>query len=128
MGQFHGKKTVTLWSDQPEGIEIMARLESILQRNPNHPGANHLYIHAVEKARPELGVAAADRLMSLVPCRASSSHGIAHLHSCRALSRCGGFQSTGYEADSAYTNHGHTQTMYSMAYMPHNHHFSGLLP
>lgn len=52
---------------KPEGVEIMATLERVLKQNPNHPGANHLYIHAVEKERPELGIAAADRLMNLVP-------------------------------------------------------------
>ena len=109
---------------KPEGIEIMARLESILQRNPNHAGANHLYIHAVEKARPELGVAAADRLMSLVPGAGHLVHMASHIYI-----RVGRYHDAvvsnqrGIEADSAYTNHGHTQTMYSMAYMPHNHHF-----
>ena len=32
----------------PETPEIVATLERVLARNPNHPGANHLYIHAVE--------------------------------------------------------------------------------
>ncbi|HEY9739250.1 MAG TPA: hypothetical protein V6C90_02050, partial [Coleofasciculaceae cyanobacterium] len=109
---------------KPEGIEIMARLESILQRNPNHAGANHLYIHAVEKARPELGVAAADRLMSLVPGAGHLVHMASHIYI-----RVGRYHDAvvsnqrGIEADKAYATHSHTQTMYSMGYMPHNHHF-----
>ncbi len=40
----------------------------IIARNPDHPGALHLYIHAVEASNePERGVAAADRLRTLVP-------------------------------------------------------------
>jgi len=43
-----------------------------MQLNPRHPGANHLYIHAVEASpNPEKGIAAADRLRTLVP---DSSH------------------------------------------------------
>ena len=47
-----------LWS--PDGsrgadtVEIVAVLESVLKRDPNHPGANHYYIHAdrgVEESR-----------------------------------------------------------------------------
>jgi hypothetical protein len=33
---------------QPETEEIVATLERALARNPDHPGAAHLYIHAVE--------------------------------------------------------------------------------
>jgi hypothetical protein len=29
-------------------MEIVATLEKVLQRAPQHPGANHYYIHAVE--------------------------------------------------------------------------------
>jgi tetratricopeptide (TPR) repeat protein len=43
-------------------------LEAVLRRNPNHPGANHLYIHAVESsATPERAVPSAQRLMAIVP-------------------------------------------------------------
>ena len=37
----------------PGTLELVAALESVLRRNPNHPGANHFYIHAVE-ASPNL--------------------------------------------------------------------------
>jgi tetratricopeptide (TPR) repeat protein len=48
--------------------EIVATLESVVARNPNHPGANHLYIHAVEASQtPERAVPAAERLETLVP-------------------------------------------------------------
>jgi tetratricopeptide (TPR) repeat protein len=109
---------------KPEGIEIMATLESVLKRNPNHPGANHLYIHAVEKERPELGVASADRLMKLAPDAGHLVHMASHIYI-----RVGRYQDAvmanqrGVAADDAYTTQCHAQGIYPLAYMPHNHHF-----
>ncbi len=41
-----------LWTDdgraQPGTDDIVTTLEGVLKRDPNHPGANHFYIHAVE--------------------------------------------------------------------------------
>lgn len=48
--------------------EIVATLESVLRRDPNHIGANHLYIHAVEAStHPERALEAAARLPALAP-------------------------------------------------------------
>lgn len=47
---------------KPATREFIDVLESVLRRDPKHPGANHLLIHAVEKVRPDLGVPAAERL------------------------------------------------------------------
>ncbi|MFO7287080.1 MAG: tetratricopeptide repeat protein [Gammaproteobacteria bacterium] len=61
-----------LWTpdgEPAEGtLELVAVLESVLRRDPNHPGANHFYIHAVE-ASPSLerAIPSAYRLMTLVP-------------------------------------------------------------
>ena len=45
------------------GAEIVGTLETVLKRNPNHPGAIHLYIHAVEAStQPQKALAYADRL------------------------------------------------------------------
>jgi len=57
-------------SGEPKGraLEIVSVLERALQLNPNHPGANHFYIHAVEASNaPERAVAASERLSNLVP-------------------------------------------------------------
>ncbi|NJP09871.1 MAG: hypothetical protein HC866_10615 [Leptolyngbyaceae cyanobacterium RU_5_1] len=116
------------WDDKgnprPEGAEIMATLESVLQRNPNHPGANHLYIHAVEKERPELGVASADRLISLVPGAGHLVHMASHIYI-----RVGRYHDAvvanqrGIAADDAYVAACHAQGIYPIGYLPHNHHF-----
>jgi tetratricopeptide (TPR) repeat protein len=110
---------------KPEGKEIMATLESVLDRNSNHPGANHLYIHAVEKERPELGVASADRLMKLVPNSGHLVHMASHIYI-----RVGRYHDAvvsnqrGIEADNAYVaSKSEISGIYPLAYMPHNHHF-----
>jgi tetratricopeptide (TPR) repeat protein len=52
-----------------EGVAEAERvLEAVLRRFPDHPGANHLYIHAVESSpTPERGIPSAQRLMGIVP-------------------------------------------------------------
>jgi hypothetical protein len=72
-----------LWSADgkpAEGTEeIIAVLESVLKRDPNHIGANHLYIHAVEASpRPERALASARRLKTLVPAAGHLVHMPAH--------------------------------------------------
>ncbi|HYP54051.1 MAG TPA: hypothetical protein VEQ42_10955, partial [Pyrinomonadaceae bacterium] len=61
-----------LWSPQgrpAEGTEeAIAVLESVLRRNPEHIGAHHLYIHAVEASpSPERALSSADVLAALSP-------------------------------------------------------------
>ncbi|HEU4685155.1 MAG TPA: hypothetical protein VFS39_11700, partial [Nitrospira sp.] len=47
---------------RPDTPEILKQLERVLAANPDHPGANHFYIHAVEATQPQRAVAAAERL------------------------------------------------------------------
>ena len=61
-----------LWSLEgepaPGTLELVAVLESVLRNNPDHPGANHFYIHAVEASRNlERAIPSAMRLMTLTP-------------------------------------------------------------
>src|SRR5436190_13782697 len=65
---------------QPGTEEIVATLEAVMKMNPNHPFANHLYIHAVEASQhPEKAVQAADRLRSLQPGLAHNVHMPSHI-------------------------------------------------
>ena len=65
---------------QPGTDEIMATLDAVLKLNPNHPLANHLYIHAVEASpNPERAMAAADRLRNLQPGLAHNVHMPSHI-------------------------------------------------
>lgn len=110
---------------KPETKEILQTLESVLAKNPNHPGANHLYIHAVESSpHPEKGEAAADRLRNLVPGAGHLVHMPGHIYI-----NIGRYNDTSIvnqeaiAADQAYISQCHAQGIYPIAYMPHNHHF-----
>lgn len=109
---------------KPEAREILQTLETVLKQNPNHPGANHLYIHAVEKERPELGLPAADRLMKLFPNAGHLVHMPSHIYI-----RTGRYHDAvvsnqrGIKADDAYLAQTQAQGIYPLAYKPHNHHF-----
>jgi len=73
---------------QPGTDEVLATLDGILKLNPNHPFANHLYIHAVEASpNPERADAAADRLRTLQPGLAHNVHMPSHIDI-----RCGRWQ------------------------------------
>ncbi len=116
------------WTEEkkpkPEAQKVLDTLESILQQEPNHPGANHLYIHAVEAVRPQQAVAAADRLGSLVPGSGHLVHMPSHIYI-----RVGRYHDAtvanqkAIAVDNDYITQCHAQGVYPLAYMPHNHHF-----
>ena len=110
---------------KPETKQILATLESVLKRNPNHPGANHMYIHAVEASpNPQLAIASADRLGNLVPEAGHLVHMPSHIYI-----RVGRYHDAvvanqrAIVADQHYITQCHAQGFYNLAYMPHNHHF-----
>lgn len=87
-----------LWTaaGAPKGrtLEIVAVLERTLAQHPQHPGANHFYIHAIEASPwPERGTAAAERLQDLVPGSGHLVHMPSHI-----------FIRTGRYADAAIAN------------------------
>jgi tetratricopeptide (TPR) repeat protein len=114
---------------QPKGHtnEIVATLESVMQRDPDHAGALHLHVHAVEASlHPERGVAAADHLRDLIPGSGHLVHMPAHIYS-----RVGRWHDAvianqvAIKADDTYLTlcSGNTGGLYSLGYVPHNHHF-----
>ena len=61
--------------------EIVATLESVIKRDPNHMGAIHYYIHSVEaSASPERALAAANRLAAMAPAAGHLVHMPAHVY------------------------------------------------
>jgi len=61
--------------------KIVAVLERVLEMNPDNPGANHLYIHAVEPSdSPDRGLVAADRLSDMVPASGHLEHMPSHIY------------------------------------------------
>jgi tetratricopeptide (TPR) repeat protein len=64
----------------PGTNEILATLKQVLRLSPNHPLANHLYIHAIEASpNPQRAITAADRLRNLQPNLAHSVHMPSHI-------------------------------------------------
>src|SRR6202011_5413464 len=61
--------------------EIVAVLESVLRRDPNHLGANHYYIHAIEASpHAERALPCAERLGKLAPAAGHLVHMPAHIY------------------------------------------------
>jgi tetratricopeptide (TPR) repeat protein len=61
--------------------EIIALLEKVLKANPDHPGAIHYYIHAVEASdAPERAEPYADRLAALMPGAGHIVHMPSHIY------------------------------------------------
>ena len=71
----------TLDGKPAEGVTEAERvLESVLRRFPYHPGANHLYIHAVESSpTPERAIPSAQRLMGIMPAAGHMVHMPGHI-------------------------------------------------
>jgi tetratricopeptide (TPR) repeat protein len=66
---------------EPGTTQIVTALEGVMERNPNHPGANHYYIHAVEASKsPDRALAQAGRLETLVPGAGHLVHMPAHIY------------------------------------------------
>ncbi|MGD2187856.1 MAG: hypothetical protein PVI71_17125, partial [Desulfobacterales bacterium] len=108
----------------PETVKIHRVLESVLARNPNHPGAIHLYIHAVELGRPELAEAAAERLWKLAPGAGHLVHMPSHIF--RRIGRYADASQSNEDAiaaDEDYIVQCRAQGVYPLAYYPHNIHF-----
>jgi tetratricopeptide (TPR) repeat protein len=111
----------------PEGgtEEIVAALESVLRRDPNHMGAIHYYIHAVEASpNPERALAAANRLAALAPAAGHLVHMPGHVYI-----RTGDFEAAvktnelAAQADRAYLQSSGSAGMYGAMYYSHNLHF-----
>lgn len=117
-----------LWthSGAPKGraLEIVAVLERVLARAPNHPGANHLYIHAIEASPwPERGVPAADRLRHLVPGSGHLVHMPSHIYiRVGRYADAADCNRTAIAADEAYFARAPKPEFYNI-YFLHNLHF-----
>jgi tetratricopeptide (TPR) repeat protein len=105
--------------------EIVSTLESVMKRDPNHLGAIHYYIHAVEaSASPERALAGANKLASLAPGAGHIVHMPAHVYI-----RTGDYEAAvktnekAAEVDRAYIKATGVQGIYPMMYYSHNLHF-----
>ncbi|PYX75610.1 MAG: hypothetical protein DMG78_03710 [Acidobacteria bacterium] len=105
--------------------EIVSTLESVIKRDPNHLGAIHYYIHAVEASNnPERALAGANRLAALAPNAGHIVHMPAHIYI-----RTGDYEAAvqtnqkAAEVDRTYIKESGAQGIYPMMYYSHNLHF-----
>jgi len=123
------------WTAEGEPTEyterILTTLEAALAIDPNHPAANHYYIHATEASKdPGRALESAHRLETLVPGAGHLVHMPAHT-----------YWRTGRYADAVRANQhaahvdettdggtpdAGTYNFYSVAYYPHNIHFESV--
>lgn len=117
------------WADgiaRPATPIILSRLRGVLDINPDHPGACHLYIHAVEAHLPERAVACAERLASLMPGAGHIVHMPGHIY-IRVGRWADAIEANRHavHADESYLEGpaATRQGLYPQGYYPHNYHF-----
>ena len=115
-----------LWTSdgkpREETLEILQVLEAVLKLDPNHPGANHYYIHAVEASpNPEKAAASAERLHTLVPGAGHLVHMPAHIY-IRTGNYAGAVDANAHavKVDEAYIARTNAQGVYPLMYYTHN--------
>ena len=110
----------------PQSGPIVPTLERVLARNANHPGAIHLYIHAVEASdRPKRAESYADRLRGAIPGAGHLVHMPSHIYY-----RVGRYldaledNKTAVKVDEKYlADTNAPMGVYRLGYYPHNVHF-----
>ncbi|NJN69435.1 MAG: tetratricopeptide repeat protein [Nitrospira sp.] len=110
---------------KPNTTKLLSHLEQILAAAPNHPGANHFYIHAVEAVQPERAIEAAERLAGLMPGAGHLVHMPGHIYI-----RVGRYEDAikanehAVHADETYIHdHSPVTGIYVLGYYPHNYDF-----
>jgi tetratricopeptide (TPR) repeat protein len=119
-----------LWSLDHEPaentLEIVKTLESVLARDPNHPGANHLYIHAVEASgHPEWALPSAQRLAALTPAAGHLVHMPSHIYMLLGdYTAAAESNKVAAHLDHQYITKEQVKGVYPMLYLHHNLHFN----
>ncbi|GAB5472155.1 MAG: hypothetical protein Mars2KO_02540 [Maribacter sp.] len=108
----------------PNIKEAKTALEIAMNLEPENPGGHHYYIHMVELPYPDMGVASADKLASLMPGAGHIVHMPSHIYI-----RVGRYldavkvNQAAILADEDYISQCFSQGLYPLAYYPHNIHF-----
>lgn len=109
-----------------EGMgEVVTLIEKVIEKNPLHPGALHLYIHLVEATdKVDKAEGPADRLLTLMPAAGHMVHMPAHIyHRVGRYSDAVRSNELAIAADEDYITQCQAQGLYPMGYYPHNIHF-----
>jgi tetratricopeptide (TPR) repeat protein len=108
--------------------EILSTLESVIKRDPNHIGAIHYYIHAVEASpHPERALPYVAKLPAQVPAAGHLVHMPAHIYM-----RVGDYHNAATSnvaaarADESYIKATGARGVYPLMYYSHNLHFEAI--
>jgi tetratricopeptide (TPR) repeat protein len=118
-----------LWSKEgkpaPGTEEIVETLELVIKGQPNHIGANHYYIHAVEASpHPERALNSADRLGNLTPAAGHLVHMPSHIYIRTGRYDAGAKSNeAAIIADRKYIESQKPAGVYPLMYANHNIHF-----
>ena len=110
---------------RPETVELVRVLENVMARDPDHLGALHLYIHAVEPSTtPGRGEVAADTLGPLSPGAGHLVHMPSHIYlRIGRYADASAANEKAAAADESYITQCRAQGFYPASYYPHNVHF-----
>ena len=105
-------------------VETVRVLETVIRRNPNHPGACHFYIHAVEASnQASRAVPCAQRLGKLMPGAGHLVHMPTHIYiKLGQWDLAAEHNAHAVHADEQFINERHPTGAYPMGYYPHNFH------
>jgi tetratricopeptide (TPR) repeat protein len=110
---------------KPAAADAIRAIEKIISRVPDHPAANHLYIHLVEAGpQPERALPSAGKLRRYAPAAGHLVHMPSHIYI-----RVGQYQDAveaneeAAKADRSYIAACQVQGFYPGVYYPHNMHF-----
>ncbi len=111
-------------SPKPATAEVLGVLDAALPRDPDHPGANHLKIHAVERYYPERGLEAARQLERAVPGAGHLVHMPSHIYlNLGMYHEATAANQRAVASDRDYLVQCHAQGLYPVNYASHNLHF-----
>lgn len=112
-------------SPRPDTPEVLAVLERVMGEYPDHPGANHFYIHAVEAVDPERAVPMAERLAGLMPGAGHLVHMPGHIYVRvgRYLDAIRANEHAVHADESYIRDHNPAHGIYTIGYYPHNYDF-----
>lgn len=111
-------------SPKPATREAHAVLDYILEKDPDHAGANHYYIHSVEAVHPALGMPSADKLRELEYPSGHLVHMPSHIYVTQGMyHEASVANQKAIEVDEEYIERCNAQGFYPALYYPHNLHF-----
>ncbi len=104
--------------------QIIAALEGVIEKHPDHAAALHYHIHIAESMRPKIAEKSADALAPLLPGAGHLVHMPSHI-----FMRVGRYQDAydtnviAAQVDEDYIAQCNAQGLYALGYYPHNLHF-----